>query len=92
VEDWIGIQGKDQLVNVMVYPNPAKENVWIASEHASSLDIIDATGRVVYHDDTFLRQRNIGISGYPAGIYIIRLQSEDQGGKVLTSHGRMVIK
>ena len=64
-----------------VYPNPGRDKVTIGGEHISSVQVVNNWGRVVsvqtLHDAS---NPSLSISGLPAGIYHLRIQTID--GKV----------
>ncbi|MEI6124371.1 MAG: T9SS type A sorting domain-containing protein [Bacteroidota bacterium] len=68
--------GTDQ---VSVYPNPAKDKLTIAtnSNIKQSLEIYNMAGQSVYTSD-LLANTTIDISGFPTGVYIIKLNSDNE--------------
>ena len=66
---------------ITVYPNPAQRVVNIGGKHIASVQVFDNAGRFV--NTTILNDAtnpSITISGLPAGIYHLRIQTTD--GKV----------
>ena len=64
-----------------VYPNPAQRVVTIAGNHIASVKVFDNAGRFV--SSTILKDAtnpSITVSGLPAGVYHLRIQTTD--GKV----------
>ena len=62
------------------FPNPAKSTVTISGSHISTVQVIDNIGRVVkvvsLKDAT---NPTLSISGLPAGVYHLRVQTSDGG-------------
>jgi hypothetical protein len=63
---------------LIVYPNPAKDNVTISGNHIASVQVIDNMGRVVkivsLKDAT---NPSLSVSGLVAGVYHLRIQNTD---------------
>jgi hypothetical protein len=85
--DNIAISGANVSVNelnsaadkVSVYPNPAKDHLTIATYSATNqrLEIYDITGQKIYTSD-MLAYKSIDISGFPAGMYILQLKTDNE--------------
>jgi hypothetical protein len=81
-----GIQNAMLSGLVKITPNPASEYLTINSnvEKVLSIKITDALGKVVYIntiDFTKVKEQNIDISDFDAGVYIVEL-SDGQGKMV----------
>jgi hypothetical protein len=65
--------------NVSVYPNPANDNLTIATNSATNqkLEIYNITGQAIYTSD-MLAYKSIDISGFPSGIYILQLKTDKE--------------
>ncbi len=65
---------------IAVYPNPSRDNVIIIGSHIASVQVIDNIGRVVkvitLKDAT---NPTLSVSGLPAGVYHLRVQTSDGG-------------
>lgn len=66
---------------VEIYPNPVESQLHISSVHPDieSVDIVDVRGRIIWsrnhiHADNL----RIDMSGFPSGLYLIRLESPRQ--------------
>jgi hypothetical protein len=72
---------KNQLV---VYPNPVKDVLYIkALNPVKSVELYDATGRLMKKEAQENTQYEIGVNDMPQGLYILR--ATDLSGKVLTT-------
>ncbi len=62
--------------NVILYPNPAKETVYITSkETIENITINDIAGRIVFQElNLATSERTIGIDNFEAGIYFVTVQ------------------
>lgn len=58
-----------------VYPNPADDVLFIDSDQALEIQIFNLNGKLVLKQQ--LLNRQIDISGLPAGIYILEVQDDD---------------
>ncbi|MCX7729447.1 MAG: T9SS type A sorting domain-containing protein, partial [Bacteroidia bacterium] len=63
--------------SLLIYPNPAKDQVQIISVHHFNLEIYDALGALVYSDMEYKRKMNIDISKWPDGVYLIKIKNAD---------------
>jgi hypothetical protein len=62
---------------VLVYPNPARDLIYVKGSGIRSADLIDLTGRVIMrHEGLSGDEFQINISGLKQGVYIIRVMSE----------------
>ena len=63
------------------YPNPTKEQLNIKVSEKSSIDIVDVSGKIIFHDANL--QPNsleiINTIGFSKGLYLIRSKSNDSG-------------
>ena len=64
---------KNRMDEIMIYPNPASENLHINSEREFHLKIISLSGQVMKSSRNL---NQIDISGLPSGIYIIHIEIE----------------
>ena len=87
----------DVIANtLLLYPNPATDEVtasfYLAAGEKAQLVITDALGRAVQTTNLVgegtTRQQPISLRGQPAGVFVVRLQSDRQAlvGKVLLNH------
>jgi len=63
---------------LMVYPNPAKDELFVESpEPITELQILDMTGWVVYEEDNITDKLTIQVSGFNNGIYLLKVVVKD---------------
>lgn len=71
-----GLTNFDEQRSVLIYPNPANENVTIGNLPSSSIIIItDITGKVVYSSVIKTEQTTINTSEFGNGIYILHISN-----------------
>lgn len=68
-----------------LYPNPSSNNVYVRYQSTltnttSTIEMVDAIGRVVYTARVYKQNALVGIdaSGWPAGLYLCRLVQRDK--------------
>lgn len=75
--------------NILIYPNPAKDEIYLkfnfASEKEVSIQLIDAFGRTVFH-------QQINATNEPISISTSNLNSGVYFGNIETSSGKKVLK
>ena len=69
--------GETNVNGMMVYPNPAKENLTIKAEGMTRITITNTLGQVVYDNDVNTDKEVINMSQYDAGIYMVRVTTEN---------------
>ena len=62
---------------LMVYPNPAKDNLNIVAENMRRITICNVLGQVVYDRNVDSDNEIINMSQYEAGIYMVRIATEN---------------
>ena len=62
---------------MMVYPNPAKDNLNITAENMRRITISNVLGQIVYDRETNSDNEIINMSQYEAGIYMVRIATEN---------------
>ena len=84
----LGISQNSDFEDVMIYPNPATENMFVkltADAQDVQATVVDLTGKVVYTDQFNHfggeQQYTIPVNTLANGIYFLNLQGKD-GGKV----------
>jgi len=77
----------ESIEDVTIYPNPASEYFSITTSKEAGVSIYNTLGDLVYMDKTRARARRIDVSGWPAGIYVVRLVG---GGVVIK--GKVIVK
>ncbi|MCF8460637.1 MAG: T9SS type A sorting domain-containing protein [Flavobacteriales bacterium] len=68
--------------SISVYPNPTEGILNFQSEEVGTVDVIDATGRIVLSTSSSFGQNRLDVSALPTGIYTLRTIGE----KVGTAH------
>ena len=68
--------GETGVNGMMVYPNPAKDNLTIKAEGMKRITITNTLGQVVYDNETDTDNEVINMSQYDAGIYMVRITTE----------------
>ncbi len=70
-----GIQSYNKVSNVLVSPNPATNELFVASaSHFGKVVIIDALGKTVLsHDANYAAQTTINISSLSKGVYFLQV-------------------
>ncbi|MDQ0594599.1 glucose/arabinose dehydrogenase [Chryseobacterium ginsenosidimutans] len=73
----LGTQENDLSTQIKVYPNPASKKVFIEGlkDKNTSIEIISFEGRKVLEQAKLDNDNSINISGIPAGVYFINLNS-----------------
>lgn len=62
---------------MMVYPNPAKDNLNITAEGLNRITICNVLGQIVYDRSVNSDNEIINMSQYEAGIYMVRIVTEN---------------
>ena len=68
--------GETGVNGMMVYPNPAKDNLTIKAEGMKRVTITNTLGQVVYDNEVDTDNEVINMSQYDAGIYMVRITTE----------------
>ena len=68
--------GETNVNGMMVYPNPAKDNLTIKAEGMTRITITNTLGQVVYDMNANSDNEVINMSQYDAGIYMVRITTE----------------
>jgi hypothetical protein len=75
----IGINGKAyHTEDLLVYPNPARNNVIIQLNAQAKIEVYNQTGQLVKTYKTLNNKLNMDISDLDSGIYFIKVSSNDQ--------------
>lgn len=71
-------------IGIDLYPNPAKSSstlVFSSQGGSHSVDLLDASGRVVRHEDLMVQpgisRSNLDLHGLQSGLYMVRITSAD---------------
>jgi hypothetical protein len=64
---------------LLLYPNPAKEQVNIIVGKKSEIDLLDTNGKTIFHDSNLQAESPeiINTNGLSKGLYLVRLRSKD---------------
>ncbi len=77
-----GIIGLDEMIisnNLKIFPNPARDYITIESETTeSNIIMINATGKVVYQQNTDNTKSAINTSALSNGIYLVMISGDGQ--------------
>ena len=68
--------GETNVNGMMVYPNPAKDNLTIEAEGMTRITITNTLGQVVYDNEVNSDNEVVNMSQYDAGIYMVRITTE----------------
>jgi len=77
------IQSIDAIANIhtqsqfLIYPNPATTTLFIQTQQAGSLVLMDITGRVILQSSIINPQSQIDISSLAKGVYLLRFSSNE---------------
>lgn len=81
-EPGVGNEDEDiQNSSVMVYPNPARDQMFVSGADGASMKMFDMSGRVVRELPLVRGNESVNISGLTQGAYIVRIV---QGNTVIT--------
>ena len=58
---------------MMIYPNPAKDNMIVKAEDMKRITIVNTMGQVVYDQEVMSDSKEINMSQFESGVYIIRI-------------------
>lgn len=80
-EDYIVVEvtkiDENGVKGMMVYPNPAKDMLNITAENMRRITISNVLGQVVYDQNVNSDNEIINMSQYEAGIYMVRIATEN---------------
>lgn len=68
---------EDGVSVVMIYPNPTNSNLNITAEGLKHITVFNALGQVMYDNGTNSDNEIINMSRYDAGIYMVRIVTEN---------------
>ncbi|MEO8067148.1 MAG: T9SS type A sorting domain-containing protein [Flavobacteriales bacterium] len=79
-----GIEVPREQLSISLWPNPAASDATVSIGQALSssamLELVDATGRVVFSERMNATQRKVDISTLVGGVYTMRVQDQDRRG------------
>ena len=68
---------ENDVINMVVYPNPVKDNLNISAENMRRITINNVLGQVVYDNTVNTDNMVINMSQYEAGIYMVRIVTDN---------------
>jgi len=72
-----GVAGASGLgTGLVLYPNPASDFFRVRGVGKLSLSLYDASGRTLKQVDQYEKERALNISGYPSGIYLVKMERD----------------
>lgn len=71
-----GISGYDNLTDILIYPNPATDNLTIETHQKATIEILNTAGQIIKTIHTRDKQISINISDISGGVYIIKAKTE----------------
>lgn len=84
----LGMNSIENLQRLVIYPNPATENIQIKASHPGELKIFDEAGRIVFQKNvTSTEETKVEVSQYAKGIYQVIVNSP-----FLRSKGRFIVQ
>ncbi|HRH65723.1 MAG TPA: T9SS type A sorting domain-containing protein [Bacteroidia bacterium] len=84
----LGMSSIENLQHLVIYPNPANDNIQIKATHPGELKIVDEAGRIVFQKNvTSIQETKVDISQFAKGIYQVLVNSP-----FLRSKGRFIVQ
>ena len=84
----LGMNSIENLHHLVIYPNPATENIQIKATHPGDLKIFDEAGRIVFQKNvTATEETKVDVSLYAKGIYQVLVNSP-----FIRSKGRFIVQ
>jgi hypothetical protein len=78
---WIYVDGYDWISesneSVSVYPNPTTNNVNIVAPGINHVTVMNTLGQMVYEGDVDGNMTTLDMSPYQAGVYMVRIKTEN---------------
>lgn len=78
---WVYVDGYDWISesneSVSVYPNPTTNDVNIAAPGLNHITILNALGQIIYDSNADGNMTSLDMSQYQAGIYMVRVTTEN---------------
>ena len=68
---------EDGINGMMIYPNPTKGDLTIKAEAMTRITVMNALGQVVYDNNVATDNEVINMNQYDAGIYLVRIATEN---------------
>lgn len=71
-----GISGYYNLTDVVIYPNPATDNLIIETHQKAKIEILNTAGQIIKAIHTAEKQIRIDISDLSCGVYLIKVKTD----------------
>jgi hypothetical protein len=72
--------------NPFIYPNPARDYIFVQSEFPEEIRIFNSLGQEVYHAVTGNKDHRIDVSNLPEGLYFLKTEgSKEATGRFILS-------
>lgn len=76
VVDILSVNETD-LNGLMIYPNPTRDNLTVKAENMKRITIVNAMGQVMYDQEVIGGDKDINMSQFESGVYMIRIATEN---------------
>jgi len=77
---------RTQVNNVIVYPNPTKDELYIKRNNNFSdvltIDIFDISGKTVFKNKISKEESKINIHSLPTGLYFLKVSSKENSNTI----------
>jgi hypothetical protein len=79
-EDWVGVSNPIDAQDIMLYPNPAADQVELIIDRPGShqITVLSATGQLVESFQTTAVLERLDVSAWSPGIYFVNVAQGDQ--------------
>jgi len=79
-EDWVGISAPIDTQDIMLYPNPASDQVELIIDRPGShqITVLSATGQVIEAFQTTAVLERLDVSTWSPGIYFVNVAQGDE--------------
>lgn len=67
---------REEVMDLRIYPNPATDYLNVETAVASSIELIDMNGRVLFTSEIMTDQAEINVSDLNSGLYFIKVANE----------------
>ncbi|HEY8400910.1 MAG TPA: M43 family zinc metalloprotease [Cytophagaceae bacterium] len=80
IEAVSGVKNMEEMNNISIYPNPAKESISISFKdlYIDEINLINSLGEIIYKEKGNREELHIPCSNYPKGIYTINILTNDK--------------
>ena len=72
-----GINNSLKNENVIIFPNPFGNNIFVSSYNGENIEIIDIAGKIVYSSELSTSTNEISTSHFLKGVYLIKIRNKD---------------